>query len=341
WGLGHSTRCIPIIQALLERDFDVVIASDGVALGLLTKEFPKLRSFQLPSYKITYATDGRFFKLKMIIDSPKILSAMRNERKAIEQIAKEVAADGIISDNRLGIYVKGIPNVFITHQLRVLSGSTTQISSALHQRIFKKYNAVWVPDFEGEQNLTGELGHLDKKPKNLHYMGPLSRFEKLDLPAKYDLMVLLSGPEPQRTLLEEKLLAELKNFKGSVLLVRGVIESEQQKQQLTIENGSILKVNFMQSEELSAAVQSSELILCRSGYTTVMDLAKLGKKAFFIPTPGQYEQVHIAERLDALGVVPSCTQDAFRLKELDRVTNYSGLERFEGSVDFDSLFSVF
>ncbi|MDA0678279.1 MAG: glycosyltransferase [Bacteroidetes bacterium] len=341
WGLGHSTRCIPIIQALLERDFDVVIASDGVALGLLTKEFPKLRSFQLPSYKITYATDGRFFKLKMIVDSLKILSAMRNERKAIERIAKEVAADGIISDNRLGIYVKGIPNVFITHQLRVLSGSTTQISSALHQRIFKKYNAVWVPDFEGEQNLTGELGHLDKKPKNLHYMGPLSRFEKLDFPTKYDLMVLLSGPEPQRTLLEEKLLAELKNFKGSVLLVRGVIESEQQKQQLTIENGNILKVNFMQSEELSAAVQSSELILCRSGYTTVMDLAKLGKKAFFIPTPGQYEQVHIAERLDALGVVPSCTQDAFRLKELDRVTNYSGLERFEGSVDFDSLFSIF
>jgi uncharacterized protein (TIGR00661 family) len=341
WGLGHSTRCIPIIQALLERDFDVVIASDGVALGLLTKEFPELRSFQLPSYKITYATDGRFFKLKMIIDSPKILSAMRNERKAIERITKEVAADGIISDNRLGIYVKGIPNVFITHQLRVLSGSTTQISSALHQQIFKKYDAVWVPDFEGEQNLTGELGHLDKKPKNLHYMGPLSRFEKLDFPAKYDLMVLLSGPEPQRTLLEEKLLAELKNFNGSVLLVRGVIESEQQKEQLTIENGSILKVNFMQSEELSVAVQSSELMLCRSGYTTVMDLAKLGKKAFFIPTPGQYEQVHIAERLDALGVVPSCTQDAFRLEELDRVTNYSGLERFEGSVDFDSLFSVF
>ena len=139
------------------------------------------------------------FLSKMILDTPKIISAMRKERRAIVKIAKQVGADGIISDNRLGIYVKNIPNVFITHQLRVLSGSTTQISSAMHQQIFKKYDAVWVPDFEGESNLTGELGHLDKKPPNLKYMGPLSRFEKIEVAKTYDLMVLLSGPEPQRT----------------------------------------------------------------------------------------------------------------------------------------------
>ncbi|MBL6612024.1 MAG: glycosyltransferase [Flavobacteriaceae bacterium] len=341
WGLGHSTRCIPIIKALLERDYKVVLASDGVALGLLKKEFPDLANFELPSYHITYASDGRFFKLKMILDSPKILGAMRKERKAIEKIAKLVSADGIISDNRLGIYVNGIPNVFITHQLRVLSGSTTQISSAMHQQIFKKYDAVWVPDFEEENNLTGELGHLDKKPQNLKYMGPLSRFEKKSVEKAYDLMVLLSGPEPQRTLLEDRLTEELQTFSGNILMVRGVIEKEQTKEEMALDSGTMLKINFMRSEELSQSVQASDFILCRSGYTTVMDLAKLGKKAFFIPTPGQYEQVHIAERLDELGVVPSCSQEEFRLDQLERISSYSGLEAFSSTVDFDSLFSIF
>ena len=341
WGLGHSTRCIPIIKALLERDYKVVLASDGVALGLLKKEFPDLANFELPSYHITYASDGRFFKLKMILDSPKILGAMRKERKAIEKIAKLVSADGIISDNRLGIYVNGIPNVFITHQLRVLSGSTTQISSAMHQQIFKKYDAVWVPDFEEENNLTGELGHLDKKPQNLKYMGPLSRFEKKSVEKAYDLMVLLSGPEPQRTLLEDRLTEELQTFSGNILMVRGVIEKEQTKEEMALDSGMMLKINFMRSEELSQSVQASDFILCRSGYTTVMDLAKLGKKAFFIPTPGQYEQVHIAERLDELGVVPSCSQEEFRLDQLERISSYSGLEAFSSTVDFDSLFSIF
>jgi len=241
----------------------------------------------------------------------------------------------------LVIYVKGIPNVFITHQLRVLSGSTTQISSAMHQQIFKKYDAVWVPDFEEENNLTGELGHLDKKPRNLKYMGPLSRFEKKSVEKAYDLMVLLSGPEPQRTLLEDRLTEELQAFSGNILMVRGVIEKEQTKEKMTLDSGTMLKINFMRSEELSQSVQASDFILCRSGYTTVMDLAKLGKKAFFIPTPGQYEQVHIAERLDELGVVPSCSQEEFRLDQLERISSYSGLEAFSSTVDFDSLFSIF
>jgi uncharacterized protein (TIGR00661 family) len=211
----------------------------------------------------------------------------------------------------------------------------------MHQQIFKKYDAVWVPDFEGENNLTGELGHLDKKPLNLKYMGPLSRFEKIEVEKKYDLMVLLSGPEPQRTLLEDRLTEELRAFSGHILMVRGVIEKEQTREEITLDSGTLLKVNFMRSEELSQSVQASDFILCRSGYTTVMDLAKLGKKAFFIPTPGQYEQVHIAERLDELGIVPSCSQEEFRLEQLHRISSYSGLEAFSSTVDFDSLFSVF
>lgn len=341
WGLGHSTRCIPIINALIDRGAKVIIASDGVALGLLQKEFPQLKHYELSSYRISYAKDGRLFKLKMILNSYKILWAMYKERQDVKRIVKAEKVTGIISDNRLGVFYRSIPNVFITHQLRVLSGSTTYISSKLHQQVFKKYNAVWVPDFESENNLTGRLGHLDKKPKNLIYLGPLSRFEKKEEPLVYDLMVLLSGPEPQRTMLEEKLLNALEQYRGTALMVQGKIEPQQQKSELPLSEGTLTVVNYMQSEELMQAVRQSALILCRSGYTTVMDLAKLGKKAFFIPTPGQYEQVHIAERLDAQKVVPSCSQDDFNLEQLDRVNDYSGLAQFSSEVDFDSVFSIF
>lgn len=342
WGLGHSTRCIPIIKALLERQAKVIIASDGVALALLQKEFPELQSYELSSYRISYAKDGRLFKLKMVANAYKILWAMYKERQDIRRIVKLEKVTGIISDNRLGVFHRGLPNVFITHQLRVLSGSTTAISSRMHQYIFKKYDAVWVPDFESlSENLTGKLGHLDKKPQNLVYLGPLSRFEKKKAPITYDLLVLLSGPEPQRSMLEEKLRSELKIFEGRAIMVRGVIEEAQTIETHSLERGELKVVNYMQSEELMSTVRQSALVLCRSGYTTVMDLAKLGKKAFFIPTPGQYEQVHLAERLDAQKIVPSCTQDAFKLEQLERIKDYAGLAVFSSEVDFDSVFSIF
>lgn len=320
----------------------MIIASDGVALGLLKKEFPELTHYELSSYQISYAKNGRMFKLKMILNSYKILWAMYKERQEIKRIVKAEKITGLISDNRLGVFCKGITNVFITHQLRVLSGSTTAISSKMHQQIFKKYDAVWVPDFESmSENLTGKLGHLDKKPKNLMYLGPLSRFEKKKAPLTYDLLVLLSGPEPQRSMLEEKLRGELNAFEGQAIMVRGVIEEKQTIEEIPLKQGSLKVVNYMQSEELMSTVHQSALVLCRSGYTTVMDLAKLGKKAFFIPTPGQYEQVHIAERLDAQKIVPSCTQDEFKLEQLERVEDYAGLAVFSSEVDFDSVFSIF
>ncbi len=341
WGLGHATRCIPIINALLENGFEVLIASDGVALSLLQKEFPELPSFALSSYQIKYAEKGKNFKLKMIWDSPKVLKAMTKEKKQIKQLVKEHDIDGIISDNRLGVHYKKIPCVFITHQLNVLSGNTTWFSSKMHQEIIKKFKECWVPDVEGKPNLTGKLGHLKRSSLRIKYLGPLSRFEKTDAPEVYDLMVLLSGPEPQRTFLEEKLLDELKGYEGPVLFVKGKIEGEQSIEELNYDKAKISVYNFMQSQQLQEAINTSKMVLCRSGYTTVMDLAKLEKKAFFIPTPGQYEQEYLAERLDKNGVVPFSVQEAFTLEDLKRVDDYQGLTNFESPIDYASLFAVF
>ncbi len=341
WGLGHATRCIPIIKALTEFGHQPVIASDGVALKLLKKEFPNLPSFELHSYKITYAEKGKNFKIKMIWDSPKVIKAMSKEKKQIKKLVKEHQIDAIISDNRLGVYYKKVPCVFITHQLNVLSGNTTWFSSKMHQEIIKKFNQCWVPDLGGKPNLTGKLGHLKKSKLNIKYLGPLSRFEKAEVAEENDLMVLLSGPEPQRTFLEEKLLEELKDFSGKVLFVKGKIEAEQTRENSSKGDLQLELVNFMQSKELEQAINKSSLVLCRSGYTTVMDLAKLNKKAFFIPTPGQYEQEYLAKRLEKKGLVPYAKQDEFTLKDLSRVQDFKGLMDFETQLDYPALFSIF
>ena len=235
------------------------------------------------------------------------------------------------------MYHKDVPTVFITHQLNVLTGNTSWISSKIHQWIFKKYNQCWVPDFSNELNLSGKLGHSKKPIKNIKYIGTLSRLSKKRLPKKYDLMILLSGPEPQRSLLEEKLLKEYKRFTGKVLFVRGKVENKQEH--LRCKNADIY--NFMVSSELEIAFNESELILCRSGYTTLMDLAKLEKKAFLIPTPGQYEQVYLSVRMKNLGIAPSCSQDDFSIDLLSQVKVYKGFSGFNTNSDFRELFSLF
>ena len=150
-------------------------------------------------------------------------------------------------------------------------------------------------------------------------------------------MVLLSGPEPQRTILEEKLLSDLINYKGKVMFVRGKIETEQ-----TVMLESPFTIyNFMQTEELQKALNKSELVVSRSGYTTIMDLAKLGKQAFFIPTPGQFEQEYLADYLNNQGIIASCSQEDFTLKQLERVIAYSGFKAFNNTIDFKGLFLLF
>lgn len=337
WGLGHATRCIPIIKALDDKGFEPVIASDGVALTLLRKEFPNYLSVELPSYNVTYAKKGKYFKLKMLKDSPKLLQAIKDEKTAVKTIVKTHGISGIISDNRLGVYDKNLPCVFMTHQLNVLSGATTWLSTKLHEKYIKRFDVCWVPDAKGPINLSGKLGHSKNVDLNIKYLGPLSRFTKKGNAESIDLLVLLSGPEPQRTMLEEKLFKALKNYKGTIVFVRGIPEKEVNESS----TGNLTVYNFMTSNLLEETLNKSKLILSRSGYTTIMDLAKLEKKAFFIPTPGQTEQEYLAKRLTKQGFVPSCTQDDFDIRMLKKVSDYSGLKRFKSEIYYDDLFSLF
>lgn len=337
WGLGHATRCIPIIRELEKNGFTPIIASDGVALALLKKEFPHLTVLELPSYNIEYAKKGENFKWKLIKNSPKTINAILSEKQLIKKWVKEYDLAGIISDNRLGVHSKKVPSVFMTHQLTVLSGKTTWISSKLHQLFIRKFDECWVPDVNDIPNLTGKLGHLKNSNLNIKYIGVLSRLQKKELEKKYDIMILLSGPEPQRTILEEKLIDEFENAEESIIFIKGKVEKEQTR----VQKGKITFVNFMQSEELEKTFNESEMVLCRSGYTTVMDLCKLEKKAFFIPTPGQFEQEYLAKKYKKEGLVPYSKQDKFSLDDLHSVPLYAGLPKKESEINWKQLFLLF
>ena len=337
WGLGHATRCIPIIKALQENNFTPIIASDGIALELLKKEFPYIQTLQLPSYQIEYAKNGKNFKWKLIQSLPRMLEAIREEKKLVQKWVAKYEIDGIISDNRLGVFSSKIPSVFITHQLNVMTGNTTWFTSKLHQIIIKKYKQCWVPDVAGTPNLTGDLGHLNGKHFPVRYIGPLSRLHKKDSPKLYDLMIILSGPEPQRGILEDKLTEEVKRFQGKVVFIKGIIKKTQVKETV----GDVTFYNFMSTRQLVQTFNESEYVLCRSGYTTIMDLVKLGKKAFFIPTPGQYEQEYLAVKLDQERIVLFANQEDFTIEMLSKIADYKGLSEMDTTIDWEELFEVF
>ena len=308
-----------------------------MALKLLEKEFPNLKAYELPSYNITYPEKANNFKIKLLKDSPHFIKTIKREKKVIETLVEDLDISGIISDNRFGVRHKTITSVFITHQLRVLSGSTTWLSSKLHLSIISKFDECWVPDYAGAKNLGGDLSHVEDFTASVKYIGPLTRLSKLELETKYDLLVLLSGPEPQRTILEKKLLKDLKNYQGKVLFIKGKVEAEQHKD--FIDN--IVLYNFMTSHELEIAINESALILNRSGYTTIMDLAKLEKNAFFIPTPGQFEQDYLAKKLDAEGIAPYSNQGEFNINMLSEIKNYSGFKCQEHTLNYTELFGLF
>lgn len=337
WGLGHATRCIPVINALLDEGFKVIIASDGAALVLLRKEFPQLKSLALPSYDIQYPKNGSWFSLHLLWQLPSIQKAISEEKKIVATWVTQFNIDGIISDNRPGVWYGSIPSVYITHQLQVRSGMTTSLSTRMHQAIIKKFTECWVPDIPSEESFSGTMGHLKQTLFPVKYMGLLSRMKKHEKVATYDILCMLSGPEPQRSLLEEILTEALQHLDKRILLVRGLPSEEKEM----YKKGTIEIVSYLGTQELEQAINESELIISRSGYTSIMDLAVLDKKAFFVPTPGQYEQQYLAARLEEKGMAPYCKQQDFVATQLERVKSYQGLSAQDGRPNFKQLFSLF
>jgi uncharacterized protein (TIGR00661 family) len=324
WGIGHATRCIPVINELLELDYEPIIASDGDALMLLRKEFPTLKYFNLPAYNIRYSKNAFFLPFYLFLQVPNLLKVIKKEKHEIAKIIESENISVIINDNRFGCHNKNVKTIYITHQVNVLSGIFTFLTSKIHQNILKKMTVCWIPD-DKNIRLTGKLSEANLP--NLYFSGILSRFKKpAILPEKeYDILVLLSGIETQRLALEKKLLQEVAKSDKKILFVRGILSDKEK-----IKNTKhITFINYLLQNELQDAILKSELVISRSGYSTIMDLAKLKKKCFFIPTPNQKEQEYLAKRMQKLRIAPYCKQQDFTLQKLDAIAGFKGFTDFE------------
>jgi len=298
WGLGHTTRCIPIIHELLFLGCTVIIACNSMQKALLIREFPRLQYVHMAGYNLKYGKKRWGTIVRILLQTPKILIKINNEKRWLNIFLKSQSIDCIISDNRFGFYAPNTPSIFITHQLCIKTGLgklTDRLVQWLNYRRINRFSTCWVPDCKGTKTLAGELSNPATLPAiPVQYMGGLSRLKPCSGKThSIKLLVVLSGPEPQRSLFENLLLKQLEQQPGKTILVRGLPGEGDEvwvKNDLTI-------YNHVPAGILNDLMCNAELVISRSGYTTVMDLLKLGKKSILVPTPGQAEQEYVATHL--------------------------------------------
>ncbi len=295
WGLGHATRLIPIIRYLKSIGCVPVIAADGETRQLLNQEFPELAFVQLPGFNVTLTKQGKWLVLKLLSQLPTVLIKLRREYLWTRTAVHQYKIDGIISDNRPTFYHKNIPSVYITHQLQIYSPHLflRKIGRIMHQYFINKFSQCWVPDVEGKDNFAGLLSHPSSLPKTpVSYLGPLSRFTAAPKNGG-GIVAILSGPEPQRSLLQELLIEILQRNNSPATIVVG----RPGKAEGNEENGQLTIINHLSATALEQLLSKASLIVARAGYSTIMDLICLQKQAILIPTPGQSEQEYLSSHL--------------------------------------------
>ena len=338
WGLGHATRCVPIIKALSKQGHKVIIAADKGPLAFLQKAFPDLEFIEFPGFDPKYSrSNSQVFK--MLASFPGALKDFRRDHKTVETIVKNHNIDVVISDNRFGCWSKQVHSVFITHQLHIQVPKiwrwTSPIINIFNNSYIKKYDEAWVPDDEKAPALGGRLSHPTIKRFKISYLGILSRFSsdnQDDTEKTNKYLVVLSGPEPQRTMFEDIVLKQAKEIKDNVLILRAKPESNDLVRDVS---PNISVFNHVDDEMFVKLVNSSENIICRGGYSSLMDLVRLDRTAYLVPTPGQTEQEYLANHLGKEGYFNWCKQTYFQLDKVS-TPNISLKEKFndnENNID--------
>jgi uncharacterized protein (TIGR00661 family) len=331
WGLGHATRCIPIINALLQQGFEVLLAGENAVAALLQKEFPTITILPLTGYNVQYAKNKNGFFWKILAQLPSINSAIKNENAWLQNIIDSHKIDIVMSDNRFGLHSKKAKTVFITHQLQIQTGNflSNKIAQYLNYKFIKKFDACWVPDLDGENNLAAALSHPAVLPKiPVRYVGILSRVQKSVEAKKIDVAVILSGPEPQRTIFENIIVQQIENTTLNIVLARGLPSATEN---IASKNKNVQIVNYLPSIEISTLIQSAKVVVARSGYSTVMDIAVLQQSAIFVPTPRQTEQVYLAKYLSDKKYCIAANQDGFDLQAEIKKIDGLKLEKYPES----------
>lgn len=329
WGIGHATRCIPVINALLRQGANVIIGAEGKPLKLLQSEFPNLTFVEFKGYRIRYPENGLWLVIKMMFLLPSLWLSVAKEHRRLQMVVEEYAIDAVISDSRYGLFSQKIPCIFMTHQLFIRLpkglGLLELVVKAINFFFIRKFDQCWVPDLKGSDNLSGELSHRKLPDERCLFVGPLTRIE---LPAstsgnsKPEVCVVLSGPEPQRSIFEKIVVDQLIGTSIHAVVVRGLPDLGVKMQT----KGNVTFFSHLHTKELTALMLSSQVVIARSGYSTLMDLAALGKRAVLVPTPGQTEQEYLAGYHFSSHHYFTVSQKEFKLAEaLQKAVDFPGV----------------
>ncbi len=313
WGAGHTTRCLPLIAHLQALGHQAVFAGNAAQQAIVRSHMGHdVAMLPLEGYNITYSSLNRILQAGLLLQLPRILAIIKAEHNWLLQKVADNGIDGIISDNRYGLWHPTVPSVIITHQLQVLTGAGAVADAAvrqLHYRMLARFGQVWVPDVPGGDSLAGKLAHPAALPPHTTYIGWLSRYAGVaSAPAATHapVLVLLSGPEPQRTLLSRLLWQQVLRHQGPVIFAEGT-DSAVQPAHIP---PHVQWHARLAGAALQDALQQAALVVCRSGYSTLMDLAATGNRALLIPTPGQTEQEYLARHTATIGQHTATSQSA-------------------------------
>ena len=334
WGLGHATRDIPVIRELLRRGHEVVVAATGNALAALRREFPEVAWIDAPDYPAPYSA-GDTMLPQVLRDAPAMVRALGAERACAERLVSRQEFDLIISDNRLGMYSASVPSLFITHQLRyhfpALLWPVELGALPFNRLVHRKFDRVVVPDNPpGGPALAGKLSRplLSASYRHIFYAGILATAKKLAVPEDLDYLFVISGPEPQRTVFERAVLPQLKDVPGSRVVLLGSPDAG-----AAAADPGVSVFSYVDTEEKIALFNRAKCIVCRSGYTTMMELAEMGKRrALLVPTPGQTEQEYLSEYYRDRGWFFSQEQGRLSLaRDIAAAEGYRGFPAMPGT----------
>jgi uncharacterized protein (TIGR00661 family) len=325
WGLGHASRSLPIMRKLINEKNEVTVVSSGRTLEYLKKELGKSAKYlKLHDYPKPYSKYNLFLA-KFSAYLPLILKAIAEEQLKTMKIINKGKYNLLISDHRYGFGSRKIPSYLMMHQLRLVTpfrlAVVEEVTELFHFSMLLRFKKIIVPDFKNK-SLSGDLSHsLDIfNGWNVEYIGPLSDLRKRDLKEDIDYLFTISGPEPSRTVFQKKILEQIKNIDGKIVVVLGKAEKKKSKQKENIEIHDYLK-----SDKFEEIMNRSKMIVSRSGYSTLMDIVELKKKAMFVPTPQQTEQEYLARYHKKKKYFYSVSQKKLNLKkDLKRAKKYKG-----------------
>jgi len=329
WGLGHAARCVPVITQLLKSGHKVTLAGYGRSFILLQKEFPFLEAIGLQGFSPSYSRSGNML-LHLLLLLPQFVNRTLSEHNQLKKLISKYHFDVVISDNRYGLWNKSINSILITHQVMIKTPQWLRFAEyplyRFSRLLISRFDECWIPDGEETPGLSGDLSHKYALPVNAKYIGPLSRFRHLESSSQNEInadkfALLISGPEPQRTMFEDLVITQLAALNCTATIISGKPESVK----TAVIGNKLTVLPHLATNELNSVLTSSSLVICRSGYSSIMDLQALGVKVLFIPTPGQTEQIYLAKLHQQSGTALWRTQKTLNLEtDIAEALKYPG-----------------